>query len=164
MLIKPYDRHKARAEIIEMFRPLLADASIAVNAQRHLTILRNMSATLPTTLKPTKAQLSTPHYHGVDMLASASLRDTLIGLGTEVAENFVTSISGNELGSTDMGGQLIIWGQDPFDEMAWEFSSDILTRWNWLLGTTWVNRANFWRRQRGAQLLPERTTEWYEHE
>lgn len=56
--------------------------------------------------------------------------------------------------SEDMN-HLVIWGEDPLNEMSWEFSGQVLARWGWLLGRDWVERANFWRRQRGAQALPD---------
>jgi len=113
-----------------------------------------MADTLPPVLKPTPAQIKTPHYYGIDMLCSASLRNILIGAGPEVAEAFVTEIGGSGNETVDHG-QVVIWGEEPLNEMTWEFSQAVLERWGWLLGREWVARANFWRRQRGANLLPE---------
>lgn len=150
----PYDRTKARAELRERFRPLLADSSIVTTPERHLATLRSLSDSLPGPLKPTKMQLVTPHYYGIDLLASPSLRDRLLTVTPDVAQSFVTeiAINGNE---RDDVGQLVIWGEDPLNEMSWEFSQAVLERWGWMLGRDWVTRANFWRRQRGAALLPD---------
>jgi hypothetical protein len=108
--------------------------------------------TLPQSLKPNKAHLDTPHHFEIDMIASPTLRDRLLTVSTEVAQNFI-----NEVGffSGEDTGQFTIWGDDPLNEMSWEFSQSILERWGWLMGRDWVNKSNWWRRQRGAPLLPE---------
>jgi hypothetical protein len=150
----PYDRVKFRADLRERFRPLLVDPAVTGTSERHLATLRSMSDSLPGPLRPTKTQLDTPHYYGIDLLASPSLRDRLLTVTSDVAQSFVTEIgiNGNDRDDT---GQLIIWGEDPLNEMSWEFSQAILDRWGWMLGRDWVGRANFWRRQRGAPLLPD---------
>ena len=113
-----------------------------------------MSDKLPGVLKPSKAQLETPHYYGIDLLPSPSLRDRLLTVTSDVAQSFI-----NEIGITaserEDSGQLIIWGEDALNEMSWELSQSTLERWGWLLGREWVARTNFWRRQRGAALLPD---------
>lgn len=154
MVMVPYDRNRARTEIMDMFRPLYADPAATSNSDRHLAILQSISGNLPIPLRPSKAQLETPHYHGIDMIASPSLRERLLTLTAEVARSFVTDlgIAGEQ---RDDLGQVIIWGDDPLNEMSWELSQPILEKWDWLLGLGWKQRANFWRRQRGAPLLPE---------
>ncbi|TVY28111.1 hypothetical protein LHYA1_G002733 [Lachnellula hyalina] len=153
MSLVPYDRNKARAEINQIFRPLYSDSSIITNPEKHLAVLRSLSDSLPSVLKPSKAQLETPHYWGIDMIASPSLRERLLQAGSDAAQGFIVEIGITGLEREDVG-QLIIWGDDPLNEMSWEFSQAILERWGWLLGRDWVNRANLWRRQRGAALLP----------
>jgi hypothetical protein len=148
MVMVPYDRNRARTEIMEIFRPLYQDPSVTSNPDRHLAVLRSMSDSLPPSVRPSKAQLETPHYYGIDMIASPSLRDRLLTLTADVARSFVTDL-GEEV------GQVIIWGDDPLNEMSWELSQPILEKWDWLLGPGWKHRANLWRRQRGAPLLPE---------
>jgi len=154
MVMVPYDRNKARTEILDLFRPLYSDPSIASDPQRHLTILQSISENLPNSLKPSKAQLETPHYYGIDMIASPSLRDRLITLTAEVARSFITDLGITREQREDIG-QVIIWGDDPLNEMSWELSQPILEKWDWLVGPGWKQRANFWRRQRGAPLIPE---------
>ncbi|KUJ20552.1 uncharacterized protein LY89DRAFT_446379 [Mollisia scopiformis] len=155
MVMVPYDRNKAKNEILDLFRPLYSDPSVTNDSSRHLTVLRTMSETLPPSLKPSKAQLETPHYYGIDMIASSSLRERLMTVTTEVARSFCADL-GIIGGERDEVGQVIIWGDEPLNEMSWELSQPLLERWGWLLGTGWTQRANFWRRQRGAPLL----TEW----
>lgn len=111
-----------------------------------------MSSTLPYQLQPSKAHLDTPHYYGIDMIASPTLRDRLLTVSPDVAENFIQEVG--FLAGED-SGQLTIWGQDPLNEMSWEFSQPILDRWAWLMGRDWIAKSNWWRRQRGATLLPE---------
>ncbi len=150
----PYDRSRARAEIIEIFRSLYQDPSAISNPDRHLAVLRSMTENLPPSFKPSKAQLETPHYYGIDMIASPSLRDRLLTLTADVARSFVRDL-GAVVEEREGAGQLIIWGDDPLNEMSWELSQPILEKWDWLLGPEWKERANFWRRQRGAPRLPE---------
>jgi len=149
----PYDRVTARAEILELFRPLLSDPSISTAPDRHLIILRSMSESLPGALKPTKSQLETPHYYGIDLLPSPSLRDRLLQTTADVAQSFVAEIG--ITGEREDTGQLIIWGDDALNEMSWELSPATLERWGWLVGREWVARTNFWRRQRGIAPLPD---------
>ncbi|CZR61145.1 uncharacterized protein PAC_11041 [Phialocephala subalpina] len=154
MVMVPYDRTKAKNEILETFRPLYSDPAVTSDSQRHLAVLRTMSETLPTSLKPSKAQLEAPHYYGIDMIASPSLRERLMTVTTEVARSFCADL-GIIGGERDEVGQVIIWGEEPLNEMSWELSQPLLERWGWLLGVGWIQRANFWRRQRGAPLLAE---------
>src|SRR4051812_37381047 len=149
----PYDRAKARAEVMEIFRPMISDPAISTSSDRHLAVLRSLSDSLPGILKPSKAQLETPHYYGIDLLPSPSLRDRLLTVTSDVAQSFVTEIGIVGVQREDMG-QLIIWGEDALNEMSWEFSQATLERWGWLLGREWVARTNFWRRQRGINPLP----------
>jgi len=154
MVVVPYDRNRARTEIMDIFRPLYSDPSVTSNPDQHLIVLQSMSDNLPAPLKPTKAQLETPHYYGIDMIASPSLRDRLITLTAEVARSFITDLGITREQREDIG-QVIIWGDDPLNEMSWELSQPILEKWDWLVGPGWKQRANFWRRQRGAPLIPE---------
>lgn len=150
----PFDRAKARTEIMEIFRPLISDPSVSTSSDRHLAVLRSLSDKLPGVLKPSKAQLETPHYYGIDLLPSPSLRDRLLTVTSDVAQSFINEI-GITASETEDSGQLIIWGEDALNEMSWELSQSTLERWGWLLGGEWVARTNFWRRQRGAALLPD---------
>jgi hypothetical protein len=150
----PYDRQKARNEVLQIFSPLLNSPSALSTPSTHLSTLASLSPSLPAALKPTRNQLTIPHYYGIDLLSSPGLRDRLISVGPELSEQFVTEIVSGKGADEDMN-QLIIWGEDPNNEMSWEFSRQVLTRWGWLLGRDWVERANFWRRQRGAEPLPD---------
>ena len=84
------------------------------------------------------------------MIASSTLRERLLTVSSDVAQDFVLEVG--FIGGDDLG-QLTIWGEEPLNEMSWEFSQPILERWGWLLGREWVNRSNWWRQQRGAAPL-----------
>jgi hypothetical protein len=88
------------------------------------------------------------------MVASFAIRERLLGVTSDVAQGFIEEIGFTGPGQAD-DGHLTIWGDDPFNDMSWEFSRAVLERWGWLLGREWVDRANMWRRQRGAAPLPE---------
>lgn len=152
MVMKPYDRNKARIELLDLFKPLYNDPAIITDPQHHLSVLRSMSPTLPVSLQPCKAQLETPHFYGIDMVASPSLRERLCTVPADTARSFIADL-GILSDKQDELGQVIIWGEDALDENCWELSQPLLERWEWLL-PGWKQRANFWRRQRGAPILP----------
>ncbi|POS85453.1 hypothetical protein EPUL_005268, partial [Erysiphe pulchra] len=150
----PYNRSRARLTLCEMFRSLITDSSLCNDPQRHLATLQSISNDLPASLKPSKRQLETVHYHGIDMIASPSLRDRLLSINYETAFNFV-----NELGiinpESDDTNALTIWGDDPLNEMYWELSKAFLERWGWVVGNEWIQRTNFWRNIRRQSPIPE---------
>lgn len=159
--ICPADRVKASSTIINLFNSLIAEASSFVHpatpqtSGKHLQLLHNLSPTLPTPFRPSRLQLSTPHYYGVDLLPSSWLRDRLCLAGPDVSAAFLHEFDCLLLTPyMDEKDRLIIWGEDPWNEFAWEFSAEMFRRWGWLLGPVWAERANFWRRQRGAPVLP----------
>lgn len=139
---------------MDIFQPLVADPATAASPNRHLAVLQSMSSTLPEVLKPTQAQLESHHCYGIDLIPSPSLRDRLLTIAPEVAHSFLMEVGiiGDE--QEDIT-QLIVWSDSALDETAWEFSQATMERWGWMLGREWVQRANFWRRQRGAPQLPD---------
>jgi hypothetical protein len=157
VVVIPYDRAKFQSYIRNLFKPLL-NSAMNSSPEMHLAVLKSLDHGLPKPFKPTNAQLETPHYYGVDMIPFPALRDRLISLGTEVSRGFVQDLGecGDEDDDSDDGfSQVIIWGEDYLNEMSWEVSQGVLETWGWLLGPEFVQRANFWRRQRGAPVLPE---------
>jgi hypothetical protein len=154
--MSPYDRKKACKHIRELFQPLVSDPAVlnGTSPERHLAILHSMVDILPPALKPSKTQLEAPHFYAIDMIASPSLRERLMNLTRDVAHSFIQDF-GSCIGEAEDVGQLIIWGDDPYNEISWEVSQPILERWGWLLGRDFVDRSNAWRRQRGVPPLPE---------
>jgi hypothetical protein len=153
VVLMPCDRTVVRQQLRDLFERLL-DPAVHSVPQHHLAVLMAMAESLPKALKPTALQVRAPPYFGVDFIPSPTLRDQLISCGLEVSRHFCEEVF-NVLDDSSDVGQLIIWGEDPFNEMAWEMSTHVFSRWSWLLGKDWLARANFWRRQRGAITIPE---------
>ena len=128
--------------------------AVISNPQNHLTTLAALAPQLPPQLKPTELQLQTPHHVYVDMVPSPMLRDRLVAIGPANANTFMTQVCTIACDIEDTG-QMTVWGEHWLNEFSWEFSAEVLERWGgWLLTSEWGQRANFWRRQRGAPILP----------
>lgn len=153
VVVVPNSIREIRRSLHHMFAPLL-EIPVISNPQTHLATLAALEPTLPTSLKPTQLQLSTPHHAYIDMVPSPTLRDRLIAVGPANANTFLTETCTMVCDIKDTG-QMTIWGEDWLNEFSWEFSATVLERWGgWLLTPEWGQRANFWRRQRGAPVLP----------
>jgi hypothetical protein len=153
VVVVPNNIREIRRSLHHTFAPLL-EIHVISNPQTHLATLAAMDPNLPGALKPSQLQLTTPHHAYIDMLPSPSLRDRLIAIGPANANSFLTEACTIVCDVEDTG-QMIVWGEDWLNEFSWEFSSSVLERWGgWLLTPEWGQRANFWRRQRGAAILP----------
>lgn len=153
VVVVPNNIAEIRRSIEVLFAPLM-DMAVISNPQNHLAALAALAPSLPLQLKPTEMQLRTPHHAYIDMLPSPSLRDRLITIGPANSNTFMTQVCTIVCEIEDTG-QMTIWGEDWLNEFSWEFSAEVLERWGgWLLGREWGQRANFWRRQRGAPTLP----------
>ncbi|RMZ88410.1 hypothetical protein DV736_g4372, partial [Chaetothyriales sp. CBS 134916] len=155
VVVVPNNLREIRRSLHRLFGPLL-DLSVISNPQTHFASLQTMAPALPTALKPTALQLSTPHHAYIDLIPSPGLRDGLIALGPENSNAFLMEVCTIACDIEDTG-QMIVWGEDWLNEFSWEFSAAVIERWGgWLLTSEWGQRANFWRRQRGAPVLPGR--------
>lgn len=153
VVVVPNNIREIRRSLHQMFAPLL-EIPVISNPQSHLATLAALEPTLPSALKPTQLQLTTPHHAYIDMLPSPSLRDRLIAVGPANASSFLTEACTVACEIEDTG-QMTIWGEDWLNDFSWEFSAGVLERWGgWLLTPEWGQRANFWRRQRGVPVLP----------
>lgn len=153
VVVVPNNIRDIRRSLHQMFAPLL-EIPVISNPQTHLATLAVLEPTLPSALKPTQLQLSTPHHAYIDMIPSPMLRDRLIAIGPANANTFLTETCTIACEIEDTG-QMTIWGEDWLNDFSWEFSASVLERWGgWLLTPEWGQRANFWRRQRGAPVLP----------
>lgn len=153
VVVMPNNIREIRRSLHRLFAPLL-EIPVISNPQNHLATLQAMRPTLPTALKPTQLQLSTPHHAYIDMIPSASLRDRLVAVGATHANAFLMEVCTLACEIEDTG-QMTVWGEDWLNEFSWEFSALALERYGgWLLGPEWGQRANFWRRQRGTAILP----------
>lgn len=153
VVVVPNNIKEIRRSLHGLFSPLL-DIPVISNPQAHLATLQVMQPTLPTALKATQLQLTTPHHAYIDLIPSPSLRDRLIAVGPANANSFLMEVCTIACEIEDTG-QMIVWGEDWLNEFSWEFSAPVLERYGaWLLSPDWGQRANFWRRQRGAPVLP----------
>ena len=153
VVVVPNNIREIRRSLHQLFAPLL-DIPVISSPQNHLATLQAMHPTLPTPLKPTQLQVTTPHHAYIDMIPSPTLRDHLITIGPAHSNTFLMEVCTLTCEIEDTG-QLTIWGEDWLNEFSWEFSAAVLERWGgFLLGTEWGRRANFWRRQRGTTILP----------
>ncbi|EXJ81662.1 hypothetical protein A1O1_07727 [Capronia coronata CBS 617.96] len=153
VVVVPNNVREIRRSLHQLFAPLL-EIPIISNPQRHLATLAALEPSLPASLKPSQLQLSTPHHAYIDMIPSPALRDRLIAIGPANANTFLTEACTITCDIEDTG-QMTVWGEDWLNEFSWEFSANVLERWGgWLLTAEWGHRANFWRRQRGAPILP----------
>jgi Domain of unknown function (DUF3425) len=153
VVVVPNNVREIRRSLHQLFSPLL-DVPVISNPQNHLAALQAMHSTLPAALKPTQLQITTPHHAYIDMIPSPSLRDRLITIGPVNSNSFLIEVCTLTCDIEDTG-QLTVWGEDWLNEFSWEFSAVVLERWGgFLLTPEWGRRANFWRRQRGANILP----------
>ncbi|OBT64611.1 hypothetical protein VE03_06358 [Pseudogymnoascus sp. 23342-1-I1] len=157
----PANRIKISNSISTLFSPIIQEApsfpppTSNQACPRHLQLLASMGSSLPGPFRPTPTQLTTPHYYGVDLLPSPALRDRLCRAGPDVSAAFLHEFDCLLLTpSMDEHQRLTIWGEDPYNELSWEFSAEMLSRWGWLAGRVWAERANFWRTQRNQDVLP----------
>lgn len=153
VVVMPNNIAAIRRSLHRLFAPIL-DVSVISNPHNHLATLQALRPTLPIALKPTQLQLTTPHHAYIDMIPSPSLRDRLISIGGVQANTFLMEVC-TLVHNIEDTGQMTVWGEDWLNEFSWEFSAAALERYGpWLLTPEWGQRANFWRRQRGAECLP----------
>jgi len=153
VVVVPNNIREIRRSLHQLFAPLL-EISVISNPQSHLATLAALEPTLPSPLKPTQLQLTTPHHAYIDLLPSPLLRDRLIAIGPANSNTFLLEVCTIACDIEDTG-QMTVWGEDWLNDFSWEFSATVLERWGgWLLTPEWGQRANFWRRQRGAPILP----------
>lgn len=151
-VLVPHNLVEIRRSLHALLAPVL-ELSVISNPQNHLATLALIGATLPPQLTPTDIQLSTPHHAYIDMIPSPSLRDRLISIGHGHSNTFMQQVCTITCDIEDTG-QMIVWGEDWLNEISWEFSGPVLEHWGgWMLTSEWRQRANFWRRQRGAPIL-----------
>jgi len=153
VVVVPNNIREIRRTLHRLFAPIL-EIPIISSPTNHLATLAALIPSLPAPLKPTEMQLSTPHHAYIDMIPSPMLRDRLIAIGPANSNTFMMQVCTIACDIEDIG-QMTIWGEDWLNEFSWEFSAPVLERWGgWLLTAEWGQRANFWRRQRGAAILP----------
>lgn len=153
LVVVPHSIDDIRSSLHTLLAPVL-EFEVISSPQNHLVTLAALGPQLPSQLRPTDMQLSTPHHAYIDMIPSHSLRDRLITAGNANATAFMKQVCTIACEIEDHG-QMTVWGEDWMNEFSWEFSATVLEQWAWLLDPEWGRRANFWRRQRGAPVLPD---------
>lgn len=114
---------------------------------------------LPSNLRPTAIQRSTPHHPAFDLLPWPAVRDKLILVFSAPAElrplNARSPTAFIEFAEDfeDSAEGVRIYGDDPSDENNWEIGSKLYANWWWALTSKAVTQANAWREMRGAKLL-----------
>lgn len=96
-------------------------------------------------LSPTELQLRVPHFPYIDLLPFPSLRDKLL--------TFSESIDRDEIWSDLAAGGFIVWGKTSWDMRGWEVQTDFGNKWWWLMTDEVLEESNFWRSQRGEEIL-----------
>jgi hypothetical protein len=110
VVVVPNNIREIRRSLHQLFSPLL-EISVISNPQNHLVTLQAMAPSLPTVLKPTQLQLTTPHHAYIDMIPSSDLRDRLIAIGPANSNTFLMQVCTMTCEIEDTG-QMTIWGED----------------------------------------------------
>lgn len=110
VVVVPNNVREIRRSLHQLFAPLL-EIPVISNPQNHLATLQAMQQTLPTALKPTQLQLTTPHHAYIDMIPSATLRDCLIAAGPAHSNTFLMEVCTMTCDIEDTN-QMTIWGED----------------------------------------------------
>lgn len=112
-----------------------------------------ISAAIPSSLVPTRLQLTTTHHPWLDLFPFPKMRDNLL-----LAVSFLSAGEEQQLfedvmesdGNKDEWTGLVVWGE-PWDPKSWEVSIPFLERWAWLINgcPEIIASTNHWRRRRG---------------
>jgi len=109
-------------------------------------------ATLPSSLVPTRLQLTTKHHSWLDLFPLPRLRDNALiavsVLSPADEQRFFEDVMESD-GKTEWTG-LLVWGE-AWDPQNWEVSVPFLQRWPWLIRgcPELIVSTNCWRRRRG---------------
>lgn len=111
-------------------------------------MISSSSSTL-SALSPTELQLRLPHFPYIDLLPFPSMRDKLL--------TFSECIDRDEIWSDLATGGFTVWGKTPWDKRGWEVHTDFGNKWWWLMTDEVLDESNFWKIQRGEELLDIRS-------
>ncbi|KAL4970495.1 bZIP transcription factor [Aspergillus stella-maris] len=139
---------------------LCADEAISIltptsnNSNNALSPAKNTSISIPSCLKPTPLQLSTPHHPWVDIFPFPGMRDNLIRAGDSLDDDeFCHDITGF-WDTRRSNATLLVWGS-PWDASNWEVTEEFVHKWGWLMNgcPELLVSTNKWRRVRGEKPL-----------
>ena len=112
---------------------------------------------MPSSLAPTKAQMSTTHHPWLDLLPLPRMRDNFLlatsALSAEEEQRLFDDILESGGGKREWTG-LVVWGE-PWDPASWEVTLPFMRNWGWLLQgcPEMIVSTNRWRAQRGEKPL-----------
>ncbi|KAL2828608.1 hypothetical protein BJY01DRAFT_240860 [Aspergillus pseudoustus] len=113
-------------------------------------------SSIPSSLRPTKAQLEIPHHPWLDLFPLARMRDNLIQAARDTWEphQLCADIMGFWGESDFVGIGLLVWG-DPWDVGSWEITEEFLKKWPWVVRGCGelLDATNRWRSKRGDRLI-----------
>ncbi|KAL3422950.1 hypothetical protein PVAG01_04697 [Phlyctema vagabunda] len=134
-------------EVLSPFNRLLGPFPL----QPDLTAAR--FSKLPTALKPTVLQHSTPHHPWIDLLPMPMLRDNIFRQGLESFDEaeLCHAMRGQ---APDHNPGLLVWS-DPWDPMGWEVTEEFIGSWGWVIAgcADLLQSTNTWRTRRGEKPL-----------
>ncbi|KAK8096201.1 hypothetical protein PG999_014223 [Apiospora kogelbergensis] len=122
------------------------------------------SSATPSSLIPTRMQLSTRHHPWLDLFPFPKLRDNLLLANAimppEDEQRLYDDIMESGGSRSEWAG-LVVWGE-PWDPQSWEISLPFLQRWGWLISDCpeIITSTNYWRNQRGER--PIANPNWIE--
>ncbi|KAI5844837.1 hypothetical protein BZA05DRAFT_408642 [Tricharina praecox] len=99
-------------------------------------------------LVPTSLQMRVQHYPYIDVIPSPALRNRILAaLGNS------TFVLDQEELCLDIEWGLRVWGRSAWDERSWEWSVEFVEKWLWLFEEETLASTNFWRKQRGEEII-----------
>lgn len=155
-------------EIRQILSLNLGDAFQVSPEELHLCSYPSPSMTdlLPISLTPTILQCSVAHHHWIDLIPHPNFRDNLIAaIGTfDADELWSDTVGGLFEGFPDSQAEhqgVILW-DTPWLSCGWELSEGFIRKWWWALRgcEELLEATNFWRVQRGEDLLRIDTKFW----
>lgn len=118
----------------------------------------SVASSIPSSLMPTKLQLTMRHHPWLDLFPLPRMRDNLLVainlLSPEEEQQLFEDVMESGGGKSEWTG-LVVWGE-PWDPQNWEVSRPFLERWAWLLKgcPEIIESTNRWRSLRGERPIP----------
>lgn len=141
----------AEEAVSPFFRPQL-DSSYA-DSGPFLTSLQRMFSTIKYDLRPSEAQLTTPHHPYLDTFPFRDIRDNVMRFADEIDEDEFIRDSVNHM--TCWGGVAGAHTGSPWDSRSWEADDAFLTKWDKIVGGPdgeLARQSRWWRAMRGERV------------
>ncbi|BCS29658.1 DUF3425 domain-containing protein [Aspergillus puulaauensis] len=116
--------------------------------------LASRYSSIPSNLRPTKAQMEIPHHTWLDLFPLPRMRDNLIQAGNDWGVQQLCNDIMGFWGDSDLGLGLLVWGE-PWDVRNWEITEPFLKKWSWVVQgcSKLLDSTNNWRSKRGENLI-----------